>query len=234
MDLKRLFRIPSEIFALPEVTIRMSGDANARSTFIDFSKPHPKYKLIQNKRWGAGLLKLPDTFDAYIKGKDKQALRTNRRRSIDGGFRFETFNPGEHLDEILAINTSMRFRQGYPMTPDHLNIESLRVWAQSKRAIYGLFDTNRVLKAYAHTPVHGEVFIFSRLLGHAEELNKGIMYLLVSEVIREMIDGKRKYSMPIWGMYDTFFGASPGLQYFKERMGFRPYKVRWVWENDMP
>jgi hypothetical protein len=32
-------------------------------------------------------------------------------------------------------------------------------------------------------------------------------------------------------MYDTFWGASPGLAYFKERAGFRPYTVDWVWRD---
>jgi hypothetical protein len=230
MDLRCLLRISNEILGLPEVTIRMSGNAKSKSTFNDFTKPHPKYRFIQNKRWGAGLLPLPNIFEDYMKGKDKQALRTNRRRSIEFGFRFDKFDPSEHLDEILAINTSTEVRQGYRMTPDLLNIETLRSWAQDKPTIYGIFDANGFLKAYAHCPIYGEVFIFSRLLGHAEDLDRGIMYLLISEVVREMTERKREQGTPIWAMYDTFFGAPSGLRFFKERLGFKPYKVRWVWE----
>lgn len=232
MDLRGFLRIANEILGLLEVTIRMSGNAMAKSTFNNFTKPHPKYKFIQNKRWGVGLLQLPDIFGDYLKGKDKQALRTNRRRSIELGFSFEKFDPREYLDEVLAINTSMQVRQGDPMTPDYLNIEGLRIWAQDEPTIYGLFDANGVLKAYAHILIYGEVFVFSRLLGHADDLDRGIMYLLISEVVREMIERKRKQGTPIWAMYDTFFGASAGLRYFKERLGFRPYKVRWMWENN--
>jgi len=45
-----------------------------------------------------------------------------------------------------------------------------------------------------------------------------------------MIEHTTKHEVPLWGMYDTFFGASSGLRYFKERLGFRPYKVRWIWD----
>ena len=30
-------------------------------------------------------------------------------------------------------------------------------------------------------------------------------------------------------MYDTFFGASEGLQKFKKKACFRPYIVNWIW-----
>jgi hypothetical protein len=29
-------------------------------------------------------------------------------------------------------------------------------------------------------------------------------------------------------MYDTFFGAQPGMQSFKKILGFRPYRVRYA------
>jgi hypothetical protein len=32
-------------------------------------------------------------------------------------------------------------------------------------------------------------------------------------------------------MYDTFWGASTGLAFFKERLGFRPYTVDWAWRE---
>ena len=35
-------------------------------------------------------------------------------------------------------------------------------------------------------------------------------------------------------MYDTFWGAKPGLAYFKRRTGFEAYTVNWVWVPDRP
>jgi hypothetical protein len=51
--------------------------------------------------------------------------------------------------------------------------------------------------------------------------NDGIMHLLLSEAICRLIDGgKVRYVM-----YDTFFGAQPGLRNFKTILGFRPYRA---------
>ena len=210
----------------------MSGDEACKNIFNSFTKPHPRYKLIQNKRWGIGLISLPDHFQEYLKGKNKQVLRTNRRRAISLGFRFDSCKPLEHVDEILSINTSVQIRQGSPMNPDYLSVERLREFFEDKPMIYGVFNADGVLRTYAHTPISGELFIFSRLLGHAEDLDKGIMYLLMSEVIRQMIERKLKHGAPSWAMYDTFFGGLPGLRYFKERLGFKPYKVRWLWKPE--
>jgi hypothetical protein len=71
--------------------------------------------------------------------------------------------------------------------------------------------------------------VFSRLLGHSDHLKNGVMYYLVTEVIREMIGRKTQQGAPLWSMYDMMFGASDGLRFFKELLGFKPYKVRWVW-----
>jgi hypothetical protein len=229
MDLARFWWIPNEILRLPEATIRMFGDEHSKNIFTNFTQPHPKYKFIQNKRWGVALLPLPSQFEEYL--KKNELLRRKRRRSLDFGLRFDTLDPSQHLDEILAINRSVQFRQGAFMESSYLNMEQLTLWATYKPLIYGVFDTNGVLSAYTHTPVCGEVFIFSRLLGHGNDLDKGIMYFMISEVIRQMIECRAKQGVPLWAMYDTFFGAGPGLRFFKERLGFKPHKVRWVWED---
>ena len=231
MNFVRLFKVSSEIVSLPEVTIRMCGDAGSEKIFRTFTGPHRRYKLIQNKRWGVALLELPNLFQEYLQGKGKQAVRSNRRRATDLGFRFGSLDASKHLDEILAINTSMESRQGNPMGVSYRSVERLRKWIDSEGMVWGIFDRENILKAYAHSSICGEVFIISRLLGHGQDLPNGIMYLLVSEIIREMSELKERERAPLWCMYDTFFGASPGLRYFKERLGFRPYKVRWVWQG---
>lgn len=55
------------------------------------------------------------------------------------------------------------------------------------------------------------------------------LYLLVSEVIRSYIDVRRGQGAPTREMDDTFWGATKGLAYFKERLGFKPHTVDWVW-----
>jgi hypothetical protein len=225
------WRMASEVMTLPEVTIRMSGDERSRSIYEKFTRPHPRYRIIQSKRWGVALVPLPEGFEQFLRGKPKEALRTNRNRCIRLGYTFAKFEPLERLDEILAVNQSVPERQGRPMEQSYLELDALRAHYTRRRTVYGVFDSAAVLKAYAAVPVVGEVAILTKLLGHGDALANGVMYFCVSEVIRVLIQRHASGESVQWLLYDTFFGASAGLRYFKERMGFRPYKVRWVWAS---
>jgi hypothetical protein len=230
--INRLYNILKELRSLPEATVRIYGNDPCWELYKAFTKPHPKYKLIQHKRWGVALIPLPDSFEEYIKGKGKYLLRSNIRKVKKMQFYFDKLNPSEHIDEIMSINTSVEVRQGRPMNPNYLLIDRVKASFEHKPLIYGVFDKSGVLKAYADTPIYGEVFLFSRLLGHGDDVDKGIMYFLIGEVIQEMIDQKQKNGVPLWAMYDTFLGAPIGLRHFKKCLGFKPYKVRWVWGED--
>lgn len=227
-----IFHVIKEMFSLPEVTINMWGECYEQYRY--FTSPHPKYKLIQNKKWGVALLQLPDTYDEFMRGKARQALRTNSKNAVKNGFSFVRFSPAEHLDEILEINSSLNERQGRAMDSSYLSKDALLEFIHDEPEIYGVLNRHNELKAYTHILICGDVMIFSRLLGHGEDLDKGVMYLLIGEVMREMIAYRNLHGYPSWAMYDTFFGASPGLKYFKERLGFKPYKVKWAWLNETP
>jgi hypothetical protein len=216
-----------DMCSLPELVVRLNGDEEGRKSFDIFTRPHPKYKTIQNKRWGVAMIKLPNTFEEYLQGSQKKQVRLKRNRVKSSGYQFRSLSPLEYLEDMMAINASMEVRQGKPIRPDYLDREAVQMFFKDVASIYGVFDERGNLRAYAHTPIRGEVFLFSRLLGHADHLKKGVMYYLISEVIREMIERKARHGTPLWAMYDTFFGASEGLRYFKERLGFKPYKVRW-------
>src|SRR2546428_644861 len=125
MWLDRLLRLGREIRSLPEGTIQIYGGPVEEQGFPRLVQPHPRVKLIQSKRWGAALVLLPDHFEEYLRGREKQALRTNRTRALRLGFRFAAVNPLQHLEEMLAINRSLQFRQGAAVRPDHLSIDCL-------------------------------------------------------------------------------------------------------------
>lgn len=116
------------------------------------------------------------------------------------------------------------------MHANYLDRSKLVEYFSGKPNLHGVFNNSGQLRAYAYVPVCGEIAVLSRLLGHADDLDAGIMYLLISEVIRELIELRSDSRSPGWLMYDTFFGATTGLRYFKERLGFKPYRVRWIWD----
>jgi hypothetical protein len=207
----------------------MSGDSSSEAIYQKFIRRHPRFKLIQNKRWGLALLPLPDRFEEYLRGRSKQVVRSKRSRCLGMGFRFARIDPLKHLDEILAINLSMPERQGRAMSRDYLEMDALRIHFENSPNVFGVLDEDGGVKAYADAIISGEVAILNRLLAHGEELVNGVMYLCVSEIVRVMVERKADQGMPKWLLYDTLLGSSTGLRYFKERLGFKPYKVSWVW-----
>lgn len=71
----------------------------------------------------------------------------------------------------------------------------------------------------------GPVACGERIHGHADYLGKGIMYLLMAEVVRELSERRRATGRPVRLYYDTFPGASPGMRQFKRWIGCDPYRV---------
>lgn len=223
--LERALKFVRQMRLLPRVTIYIGEN---RELYGHFRKPHPRYWIIRNKVWGVALQTVAPTFAGFLRGKERNCLRTNRNKAIRAGFQLKPFDPMERLDQILEINSSSRIRQDRVMRSDYLDPAALHnFFSQKRNQCYGVFDPDGVLRAYCYAPVFGELCIFGRLLGHADFIEHGIMFLLLSETIREMIELRQRAGQPRWIMYDTFFGASDGLRYFKERMGFAPYRVRW-------
>jgi GT2 family glycosyltransferase len=224
----RWIEVVHQLMTLPVVSIKMSGCPKCEYYYGYFTKRHPHYKLIKNKKWGVALVALPGSFGDYLKGQDRRALKRNRNRAIGLGYRFAKIVATDHLEKIMDINCSMETRQGLPMPRDYLDKGELKEFLAANLPTYGVFNSDGILKAYAHMLLCGEVAVPVRILGHGEDLEKGIMYYLVSEMVREIIE--LKIAGLKWLYYDTFFGgARSGLKYFKERCGFKPYRVNWSW-----
>ena len=180
---------------------------------------------------GVGLVRLPATFDLYLAGRDRQAIRTNRRHADKAGYRYVHVSPEGYLEDIVDINRSAPVRQGKPMKDAYVDREQVaRSFADHDR-IHAIVDADGHLRAYAVTLDLGDCVVISMILGHADALEHGVMYLLVSEVVRSTMDARRADGSPHWLMYDTFWGAAPGLAYFKQRLGFEPFTVKWVWAD---
>lgn len=217
------------VIRAPRVRISIQGDDEAYAAYRTFTARHPRVLVTERKRWGVALLAVPDTFDEYLAGHSRQLLRQKRRLAEKAGFRYASVAPQDHLEDILGINRSAPSRQGHPMSERYLDPELVGRMFVGRSTIPGIVDADGRLRAYLVGLDLGEVYVFSNILGHADDLERGVMYLLVSEVVRARIDARRTVGQPTWVMYDTFWGASAGLAYFKERVGFHPYTVDWRW-----
>lgn len=227
----RLIKIARAARDMPTVRIAMFGDERCQRVYRNCTKLHRRFPLVRNKEWGVALLELPDDLKEFLRGKKMQALRTNSRSATNKGYDFTWINPSEYIEHIMEINTSSAMRGGRQMDRHYVVQEMVEESFAASDAIPAVVGADGRVCAYVDLITVGEVAIISRILGHAQHLDNGIMYLLVEGIVDYLIAQKRETGLPLWLMYDTFFGAPEGLWYFKERLGFRPYRVKWLWRG---
>ncbi|MBU1667497.1 hypothetical protein KKC13_03705 [bacterium] len=225
-----------EILQLPKVGIKFCNSnydtvEKYEKTYQYFTQLH-RLKLFQNKTVGVALvdLNLYENFDVYYKsinGKNSAAYYS--RKAIKREYHFIEIDRNNYVDDIYDINTSTQIRQGQMMTENYLSkINSYK--NETNHNSYGVVNKDKKLLAYCNIGFYGEFALVVTLLGHKKYLNDGIMYLMMIEVNKIMFEKYRNRGYS-YIMYDTFLGASTGLKKFKEKLGYKPYKVKWLWEN---
>jgi hypothetical protein len=230
MNYSKLLRTSSEVFnaywTLPRLTVELTGDEECVAAFRRWTRRHPKMPLLRQKELGVALLEVPASFNAYL--ASRRTARHRRSRALRLGYTFRPLDVTESIDDIMAINSSMDVRQGRAIATRYLCREDVLAFHHANGANYGVFDTNGRLVAYSCIPIWGEAAIVSRVLGHSEHLSNGIMYLMMTEIVAELINSMSRYPNLKWFQYDTWYGASSGLRFFKEHLGFHPYRVKWT------
>ena len=225
--LKNLYKTVSQIIRLPVATLSFSGDIdpeNILATYRYYTKRHPRYKLIRHKTLGAALIDLKqiDTHEKYltlIKGRNGAIYHAKRARAR--GYSFAEIDRNAYVDAIHQINISCVYPQGRPMDAPYQkkmdHFDSLPHFQS-----FGIVNNKGDLVAYANIGMYGNFCGFSQLIGLRN--NDGIMHLLLSEIISRLIEQQQVRYV----MYDTFFGALPGLRLFKTMLGFRPYRAKYI------
>jgi hypothetical protein len=232
--LRERWAMTIRVLRAPRVRIELYGSEQARSMYSYFTRRHPRIRVARNKVWGIALLPLGNTYGDYIDGRARKAMRQNCRRATQAGYRYEQVSPTTYFADILEINRSAPVRQGKPMRDNYLDSEQVREGFERYRTMHGIVDSQGHLRAYATMIEIGDTYMLTTLIGHAEALEHGVMYLLVSEIVRGCIAERDADGRPHWLMADTFWGAKRGLAYFKERCGFQPYTVSWGWTDNGP
>jgi hypothetical protein len=217
--LRQLLRLP---VASLHFDSRIEPD-DIRKTYRYYTQRHPRYKIIGNKTMGAALIDLGRYTDAPayledIAGKNRGAWHAKRARSR--GYVCTEIERNEHVDAIHAINTSLDERQGRPM--DDKYRERVEHYERQPHFNYfGVLNPEGKLVAYANIGRYGNFSAFSQLIGIRN--NDGIMHLMMVDIVARLLAEKQVRYV----MYDTFFGAQPGLQQFKRVLGFQPYRVKY-------
>ncbi|GAB3465647.1 hypothetical protein GCM10027321_30970 [Massilia terrae] len=194
-----------------------------RATYHHFTRPHPRYKIIRHKTIGAALIDLeslssPQQYLDQIKGKNGGAWHAKRARSR--GYRVMEIDRNRYVDDIHAINTALEQRQGRPMDRAYRDKQSSFETLAHFR-YFGMFNADGKLVGYANLGRFGNFGGFAQLIGLRN--NDGFMHLLVVDIVSQLIEQREVRYL----MYDTFFGAHPGMQTFKKILGFRPYRAKY-------
>jgi glycosyltransferase involved in cell wall biosynthesis len=215
---------------LPKVTLNVWGGPTERAAFERFNQRHPKLPIVRLKSIGVALLEKPDSFDEYLSGKKRQYLRRKINRATRDGYTASRIEALEHLDAMMAIHESAGNRQGRALDAEYVDrAQVTSVASQPGLHCVGVFDANQNLAAYCLVVPFGDVAIASRLLGHEDHLESGVMYLLFAELVKQLMAGAIGSGSSNWLLYDTFLGASEGLRRFKNEVGFMPYRITWKW-----
>lgn len=231
MKFQQALELVKSYRSLPLVRIGFFGNAENAAIYRRWSARHPRFPLLRRKELGVALIELPDSFSEYLEGKEKEYLRRRRNRAIRLGYTFRPFDISDEIDAVMAVNTSMGVRQGRRISASYISRDEVLALHSQGSVNYGVFDAEGRLAAYAYVPNCGEFGTLSRLFGHGDHLEKGVMFLLITSIVQELIELRQSHPRLRWLNYDMWFGGASGLRFFKQQVGFRPYRVKWFWDD---
>lgn len=224
--LSQLFDQIAAIARLPVARLQFRlvlNPENVAKTYKYHTKPHPKYKIFQHKSVGAALVDLAkfrnrDEYMQSIMGRNSAAHHA--RKAKGKGYTVVEIDRNDFIEDIYEINNSVDIRQGRPMDLDYRE-KKTNYRSEANFKCYGVLNAAGKLMAYSELGFYGNFAAFNRVIGVRN--NDGTMHLMVTEIICLLIEG-RSYQ---YLMYDTYFGASPGMKTFKEMFGFQPYRAKY-------
>lgn len=175
------------------------------------------------------MLHIPDNHVNYLE-KIGDKARNMIRKAQRQGYAYRKVNPDDYLDDVLAIRTSDPERQGRPI-PEYYKVRPTQMIDAPFRhgcgvhgeEFFGVFKGD-TLVAYTTIFFYGELGQVNHILGHAHHLQEGVMNLLVSEMVRDVI-AHRPWVRAINYLYPHRANANTGVGLFKRTIGFEPEKV---------
>jgi len=183
------------------------------------------YDLLSTGRYDlCSVLKIPADIADWA--DTHRTARKRAARAIRMGYQFQTVERHQYADDIYAINTSLPERQGRPMTSGYQERPSetpLPVYPCERHGIhtYGVV-LDGTLVAYLWLYRAGDLALVSSILGHADHLDNGVMFLLFAGMLDCEIDNG-----PGVVIYNRHDSGTDGLRWFKERLGLQECEVAW-------
>lgn len=194
--------------------------------------PHTEYAegFYYAPKHDLSIATLPADPEAYEMGCSVVA-RQNARYANRHGYEHTLIDRSEWEDDLHAIRSSQRVRQGREMPAAYLERQTYSPdpipddpCLQHLVVVHGIVKDDRLV-AYAQMVQCGEITRVNQILGHWDHLPHRVVWLLVMELVKwHIVVCDARYAL----YYTHLSGHGPGLRYFKERLGFRPARVTWA------
>jgi hypothetical protein len=185
---------------LPTLTVHLSDSPAGERLREHFG--HRQWG-IRHSRLAQGVLVLPETHAGYLRGRSRQALRTNMRKARDAGI---SCRPMVHLSERRAAALDLRARTGMARWPDESLCRPGDVW-------WLAHDRRGEGVALAQLTVDREWALLQSLVS----TQRPSRYLLHSEVVAALIAADVQY---LAVNTSTAPLLHPSLQYWQRLLGF--------------
>lgn len=134
-----------------------------------------------------------------------------------------------YADDIYEINVSASHRQGRPMARGYLERQEfspLPDYPCARHAVRatGVWAPDGRVVAYLVMLRSGDLALVSQILGHADHLEREVMWLLFQHALEREITAAPDGVM----VYNRHDSGTKGLRWWKERVGFREEVVEWL------
>jgi hypothetical protein len=158
-----------------------------------------------------------------------RTARKRANRCEAKGYVVDVVRREKHIDDIHEVNTSADRRQGRPMSDSYrkrYEYGPLPTYPCERHQVrtYGVISPWGRLVAYLWLYVAGQLRLCSSIIGHAEHLDNGVMYLM----FRGMVEREHDRDPDGVVMYHRWDNGTDGLRFYKERVGLRETMVEWL------
>lgn len=192
--------------------------------------PETEYResFYANPKGPLSIAQLPDTGDGY-RAMCSQVARSNANWAWRLGYRHQLIDRADYEDDLYELRSSSPERQGRAMPDAYMERQAYGRDEPPRcphhgYTVHGIVDDGGKLVAYAQMMRCGQIVRVNTILGHHDYLEDRVVWLLFMEMIPWHVKRGARFAL----YYTHGSGVDGGLQYFKERLGFKPTEATWV------
>ena len=195
------------------IQIKLTNDEAGRSisTYMN------SRRLIWKRKDFLCVLELPSKFEIYLRGRSRQALRTNLHKAHAVGLRTELIENNNVADTVAkAISNKVNIKFIFSIRNESVR-PHIKTWA--------CYDKDDNIVGFSRIYIDRYVALIT-YLNVIEQKSSTARWLISRAIFEYCIENGIKYLV-----CDSVFDVNSGNRYFQERLGFDLYKVLVEIEN---